>query len=78
MHNLYVFEVGVASTVTIVSMMRETGQYEMGIVHFDTAPMCLPSVRAVTMRQIGILHIACKMFTIYCCIAVQMWLLLNQ
>ena len=28
-------------------------------------------VRAVTIRQIGILHIACKMFTIYCCIAIH-------
>jgi len=34
--------------------------------------------RAVTIRQIGILHIACKIFTIYCCIAIQMRLLLNQ
>ena len=32
------------------------------------------STRAVTIRQIGILHIACRMFTIYCCIAIQMWL----
>lgn len=27
--------------------------------------------RAVTIRQIGILHIACKMFAIYCCIAIH-------
>jgi len=30
--------------------------------------------RAVTIQQIGILCIAYKMFTIYCCIAIQMWL----
>ena len=33
-------------------------------------------IKAVTIWQIGILHIACKMSTIYCCIAIQ--ILLNQ
>jgi len=33
---------------------------------------------AVTIQQIDILHIACKMFTTYCYIAIQMWLLLSQ
>ena len=32
-------------------------------------------IRAVIIQQIGIMHIAC---TIYCCIAIQMWLSLNQ
>ena len=35
-------------------------------------------ITVVTIRHIGILHIACKMFTIYCYIAIQMWILLNQ
>ena len=33
------------------------------------------SIRAVTIQQVGILHISCKMFTIYCCFAIQIWLL---
>ena len=33
---------------------------------------------AVTILQIDILHIACKMFTTNCYIAIQMWLLLSQ
>jgi len=37
----------------IVSSRRESWQHT--------------GIRAVTIRQIGILHIACKMFTIHCC-----------
>ena len=38
--------------------------------------LCSGVGTAVTIWQIGILHIACKMSTIYCCIAIQ--ILLNQ
>jgi len=39
---------------------------------------CIAENRAVTIRQIGILHIVCKMFTIHCYTAIHMWSLLNQ
>jgi len=41
-------------------------------------PLPLLSARTVTIQQIGILRIASKMFAVYCCIAIQMWLLLNR
>jgi len=39
---------------------------------------CIAENIAVTIRQIGILLIVCKMFTIHCYIVIQMWSLLNQ
>jgi len=47
-------------------------------MHTHTCTHTHVHTRTVTIQQIGIMHIACKMFTIYCCIAIQMWLLLNQ
>jgi len=59
--------------ITYTSTMEGSTKYTIAVL----VTMSI-AIRAVTIWQICVLRVACKMFTIYCCIAIQMWLLSYQ
>jgi len=75
--HMYTYTHTHAYTHTFTNTHTHTHIHTHSHTHAHTHTYTYIHIRAVTITQIGILHIACKMFT---CIAIQnlMWLLLNQ